>query len=130
MNYVFEKNRIYKNKEDGLSYTFVDYVFFDGTGEHSYTFFVNGSLKKIVIKDKEEFKKKFDFGMEEVNDDTVTGLRSILFKSMRDVVTGQLEVNKASAVSGLASQVVNSAKVELEYRKLVKGNVEGIKFFR
>jgi hypothetical protein len=130
MNYAFEKNRIYKNKEDSLPYTFVDYIFYDGTGEHSYTFFVNGSLKKIVIKDKEEFKKKFDFGMEEANNNTVTELRSILFKSMRDVVSGQLEVNKATAVSGLASQVVNSAKVELEYRKLVKGNVDGIKFFK
>lgn len=130
MSYVFEKNKVYKNKEDGLSYTFIDYVFYDGTGEHSYTFFINGSLKKVLIKNKEEFLKGFYFKMEETNNDTVTELRSILFKSMRDVTAGQLEANKAVAVSGLASQVVNSAKVELEYRKLTRGNIEGIKFFR
>jgi hypothetical protein len=50
--------------------------------------------------------------------DNIISLRSVLFDTIRDLRAGTTDVKTAQAVSGLAQALINTARVELDYRKL------------
>lgn len=51
------------------------------------------------------------------NDNTITGLRDIMFKTLRGIQDGTLDVDKAKAINDTAQTIINSAKVEVEFLK-------------
>jgi hypothetical protein len=51
------------------------------------------------------------------NDNTITGLRDIMFKTLRGIQDGTVDVDKAKAINDTAQTIINSAKVEVEFLK-------------
>ncbi|MDZ4049267.1 MAG: hypothetical protein U1D54_03885 [Limnobacter sp.] len=51
------------------------------------------------------------------NDNTITGLRDIMFDTLRGVKNGTIEIDKAKAINDTAQTIINSAKVEVEFLK-------------
>lgn len=51
---------------------------------------------------------------------TSLGLRDVLFEEIDALRTGESNPARASAVSKLAVQIVNSTKLELDYQRLIK----------
>lgn len=51
------------------------------------------------------------------NDNTITGLRDIMFDTLRGVKNGSIDIDKAKAINDTAQTIINSAKVEVEFLK-------------
>jgi hypothetical protein len=47
-------------------------------------------------------------------DNTIDGLRTELFATLRGLRTGEVKIEQAKAVSDLAQTIINSAKVEVD----------------
>ncbi|MAM87544.1 MAG: hypothetical protein CME36_09595 [unclassified Hahellaceae] len=53
---------------------------------------------------------------------TITDLRESLFDVMEKLKSGEITVDQAKAISGVAQTIVNSAKVENEYLRATEQN--------
>ena len=82
-----------------------------------------------ITMDKSKDKPKDKLG-KEINiadkknvtniEQTSRDLVGILFDEIEQLRDGKTDTNRAKAVSSLASQIIGTAKVEIEYRKLLK----------
>ena len=52
------------------------------------------------------------------NDNTITDLRDIMFKTLRGIQDGTVDVDKAKAINDTAQTIINSAKVEVDFMKV------------
>jgi hypothetical protein len=52
---------------------------------------------------------------------SISDLRETLFDVIADVRSGKLDVEKAKAVNGLASSIIDTAKVEVDYLRINDG---------
>lgn len=50
---------------------------------------------------------------------TTQGLRDILFDEIAELRTGEGDPSKSMAVANLAKQIVNTAKVELDFTRMI-----------
>jgi hypothetical protein len=51
---------------------------------------------------------------------TIHDLRNHLFDTIEKVISGKIETNQAASIAQLAQTIINSAKIELEYKKALK----------
>lgn len=51
----------------------------------------------------------------------LSDLRTDLFETLRGVKDGNIDVNKAKVICEIAQVIINSAKVEVDFLKTVKG---------
>lgn len=51
------------------------------------------------------------------NNNTITGLRDIMFSTLRGIQDGSVDVDKAKAINDTAQTIINTAKVEVEFLK-------------
>lgn len=51
------------------------------------------------------------------NDNSIKGLREIMFETLRGVKDGSIDPDKAEAINKTAQTIINSAKVEVEFFK-------------
>ena len=49
----------------------------------------------------------------------LAGLREALFATLRDVRTGAIDLDRARTVNAIAGTLIDSARVEVEYRRVV-----------
>ncbi len=98
-----------------------------GAGEVNEIIYVNehevDKFLKRFIKEKEvkELKKILkDSIVENVKQNDLSNLREDLFKSIKGVVDGTMKIEQAKTISSTAQVIVNSFKVEIEYKKLIK----------
>lgn len=49
---------------------------------------------------------------------TITGLRDIMFKTLRGIQDGSVDVDKAKAINDTAQTIINTAKVEVDFMKV------------
>ena len=52
-------------------------------------------------------------------------LRDHLFETIEMIKEGDMELDKAKAIAELAQVIVNSAKIEVDFMKIVHGNGSG-----
>lgn len=52
------------------------------------------------------------------NDNTIKGLRDIMFDTLRGVKNGSIDIDKAKAINDTAQTIINSAKVEVDFMKV------------
>ena len=52
-------------------------------------------------------------------DRTTNGLRDALFDEINSLRSGESDANKSIAVANLAKQIINVAKVELEFQRVM-----------
>jgi hypothetical protein len=57
-----------------------------------------------------------------MNDRTTQGLRDILFDEIDELRSGKGDAAKSMAVANLAKQIINTAKVELDFMRTLKTN--------
>jgi hypothetical protein len=55
----------------------------------------------------------------------IEDLRDHLFEIIEMLKEGDMELDKAKAIADIAQVIVNSAKVEVDFRKVVHGNGSG-----
>ena len=55
---------------------------------------------------------------------TTQGLRDILFDEIDDLRSGNGDAAKSMAVAGLAKQIINTAKVELDFVRVIQNQQE------
>jgi hypothetical protein len=55
------------------------------------------------------------------DDNTIAGLRAVLFDTLRGLKAGQVKPDQAQAINDTAQTIINSAKVEVDYAR-VTGN--------
>lgn len=51
---------------------------------------------------------------------TTQGLREFLFEELSSLKSGKISIQRANAASKVSSQILNSARLELEHYKLTK----------
>ena len=56
-------------------------------------------------------------------------LNTLLFKTLKDLQDGSIDIKKAHAVTGVANTIINSAKVQLDMYKMVKEKEVASVFF-
>lgn len=49
--------------------------------------------------------------------ENINDLRTVLFETLRGVKEGTIEIDRAKAVSELSQNIINTAKVEIDYAK-------------
>lgn len=54
---------------------------------------------------------------------TITELRSVLFETLQSVKAGNMEIDRAKAISELSQTIINTAKAEIDYAKATGANV-------
>jgi len=62
------------------------------------------------------------------NPSEIQDLRKILFESMKKLNAGEISVEDAKAITGLAQAMIGTAKVEVEFIKAVGGIATGTGF--
>jgi len=95
-----------------------------GADEKSEVIFVSeheidNFLKSYEVKGLKS-KRQLLEGIMVEKENNFTEMRNLLFDSIRGIIDGTVDVNKAKAVSTVSQTIINSVKVELDYRKLVK----------
>jgi hypothetical protein len=55
----------------------------------------------------------------------IEDLRDHLFETIEMIKEGDMELDKAKAIAELAQVIVNSAKIEVDFMKIVHGNGSG-----
>ena len=48
----------------------------------------------------------------------IEGLREIMFKTLRGIQDGSVDIDKAKAMNDMAQTIINSAKTEIEFIKV------------
>lgn len=54
---------------------------------------------------------------------TITELRSVLFETLQSVKAGNMEIDRAKAISELSQTIINTAKAEIDYAKATGADV-------
>ena len=58
----------------------------------------------------------------EITEQSTVGLRETLFNELDELRNGRSNPQRASAAAKLAVQIINSAKMEIEYQRYVTAN--------
>ena len=53
-----------------------------------------------------------------INDNTITGLRTIMFDTLRGLGNKTVDVEQAKAISNLSQVIINSVKAEIDFAKV------------
>jgi hypothetical protein len=120
--------------KEGLSCRFKDFTYYSGTKEIVLRFYYGvGASEKIIEKiipeadldiiiDTYKFatiKPKKETEMSEHTDNNLKGLRSHLFSAIRKLEGGTMKNEDAKAMAQVAQVIINSAKLEMEFKLLV-----------
>lgn len=54
---------------------------------------------------------------------TINDLRSTLFETLQAVKSGDMEIDRAKAVSDIAQTIINTAKAEIDYAKATGADI-------
>lgn len=76
-------------------------------------------LKRFSTKEQKRFEQILIGSIVEKKNN-LTEMRSALFDSIRGVANGTMNIEKAKSISQTSQVIVNSIKVEIEYKKMVK----------
>jgi hypothetical protein len=127
---------------NGIQCRFKDYSYYNGTKEIVLRFYYGvGASEKIIerviseneldltidlytiapIIEKQEItiKTKKETEMSEHTDNNLKGLRSHLFSAIRKLEGGTMKNEDAKAMAQVAQVIINSAKLEMEFKLLV-----------
>jgi hypothetical protein len=117
---MLEKNKRYLNIKENLFYEVIDYIYYNGTNEHAFTFKIGFELKKIIIKDSEldlyllNFEIKKSNKME--NKNYIEETKDILMQTIKDLKNGIVDVNVANGISKTSQTLINLHKLELDIK--------------
>lgn len=85
-------------------------------------------LKIFIVIPKEKsvlnIKPKNQLSMSDHTDNNLTGLRNHLFEAIRKLEGGTMRAEEAKAMASLAQTIINSAKLEMEFKLLVSKSPE------
>lgn len=56
------------------------------------------------------------------NDNTITDLRDIMFKTLRGIQDGSVDIERAKAINNTAQTIINTAKVEVDFLNATGGH--------
>lgn len=104
-----------------------------GASELNEILYVRDGDQDIFLKrfKKSEIKqiKQILIGSIVEKENDFTEMRASLFDSMRKLAAGDMKTETARVIGANAQVIVNSVKVEIDYKKLIKDNGE-IKIFK
>lgn len=63
---------------------------------------------------------KYSLRMSETTENNIETLRTKLFSAIEKLETGTMKHEEARAIASLAQTIINSAKLELEYKRMVE----------
>jgi hypothetical protein len=113
---MLQKNKTYYNLKKAKNEFLIDYCFFDGTNEHSFTF----DTGKVIIKDADldifllnftELKPKKNEIMEN-SKTNFAKMQEILLKTMQGLENGTVKIEQAKAIASVGQTLINSVKTE------------------
>jgi len=127
---MLKKNKTYYNIKKQKNEFLIDYYFFDGTNEHSFTF----DTGKVIIKDAEldifllNFTELQTIKTEKMEDGKTNfaKMQEILLKTMQGLENGSVKVEQAKAIASVGQTLINSVKTEGQI--LLNGNINKPKF--
>jgi hypothetical protein len=123
--------------KDGLICKFKDYSYFNGTKEICLRFYYGAAasqiIKEFIIKEDElalvidsytiatnqSINTKPKKEMSEHTDNNLKGLRTHLFSAIKKLEGGTMKNEDAKAMAQVAQVIINSAKLEMEFKLLV-----------
>jgi hypothetical protein len=130
---MLQKNVKYYNKKDDKTYELIDYVFYNGTNEHGFTFLVDYQTIKKIIKHSEldEFllqfiiknhtensseQKEIDskyFKKNDMQDKHISEAKDILLDTIKDLRSNKIKVDVADSIAKTSQTLVNCVRTEL-----------------
>lgn len=99
----------------GASEQFETFVFYDWE--------IDEWLRKFKPKnnvDSKQIKYKYTLKMSTTTDNNIQGLRDHLFKAIEKLEGGTMKADEAKAMASLAQTIINSAKLELDYKRMIE----------
>lgn len=63
---------------------------------------------------------KYSLKMSDKTDNNISGLRSHLFTAIQKLEGGTMKADEAKAMASLAQTIINSAKLELDYKRMIE----------
>lgn len=129
--------------KNNVSCRFKDYSYYNGTKEISLRFFYGGGpsleVKELIINENEldfiidsytialnvkkhesiTIKPIKETEMSEHTDNNLKGLRNHLFSAIKKLEGGTMKNEDAKAMAQVAQVIINSAKLEMEFKLLV-----------
>jgi len=130
---MLQKNVKYYNKIDDKNYELIDYVFYNGTNEHGFTFSVDFQIIKKTIKQSKlnEFLSEFiiknhvvnsseekvldsiDLKKNDMQDKHISEAKDILLETIKDLRGNKIKVDVADSIAKTSQTLVNCVRTEL-----------------
>jgi hypothetical protein len=130
---MLQKNAKYYNKIDNKTYELIDYVFYNGTNEHGFTFSVDFQIIKKTIKQSKlnEFLSEFiiknhvvnsseekvldsiDLKKNDMQDKHISEAKDILLETIKDLRGNKIKVDVADSIAKTSQTLVNCVRTEL-----------------
>lgn len=138
---MLQKNVKYYNKKYDKNYELIDYVFYNGTNEHGFTFRVDYQTIKKTIKHSEldeflsqfiiknhvvnsSFNKSENLSVEneidskeikknDMQDKHISEAKDILLDTIKDLRNNKIKVNVADSIAKTSQTLVNCVRTEL-----------------
>ena len=137
MQLNIQKNRIFNDLETGKTVLVKECIHYPGEKRFkvvlSYGFGASEERETVYVKenDTETFLKRFSSkeqkrfeqilkGSIVEKKNNLTGMRAALFNSIYGVVDGTMKLEQAKSIAQTSQVIVNSIKVEIEYKKMIK----------
>ncbi len=84
------------------------------------------NIQKIIKESKlpklPKLPKKIYLSMSEKTENNIGSLREHLFETLRKLEGGTMKADEAKAMASVAQTIINSAKLELDYKRLAEKN--------
>ena len=130
---MLQKNAKYYNKIDNKTYELIDYVFYNGTNEHGFTFSVDFQIIKKTIKQSKlnEFLSEFiiknhvvnsseekvldsiDLKKNDMQGKHISEAKDILLETIKDLRGNKIKVDVADSIAKTSQTLVNCVRTEL-----------------
>lgn len=130
---MLQKNVKYYNKIDDKNYELIDYVFYNGTNEHGFTFNsdyqsikktikhsnIDEFLSQFVIKtytenssEQKEIDSKY-LKKKDMQDKHISEAKDILLDTIKDLRNNKIKVDVADSIAKTSQTLVNCVRTEL-----------------
>jgi len=130
---MLQKNVKYYNKIDDKNYELIDYVFYNGTNEHGFTFNsdyksikktikhsnIDEFLSQFVIKtytenssEQKEIDSKY-LKKNDMQDKHISEAKDILLDTIKDLRNNKIKVDVADSIAKTSQTLVNCVRTEL-----------------
>ncbi len=127
------KSYSYFNKENKIQ---INVAYGYGLNEETFPFIINENeldswllnfaTKKEVITSYDKDRKpennnyKYSKKMSDKTDNNISILRGHLFNAIQKLEAGTMKSDEAKAMASLAQTIINSAKLELDYKRMIE----------